>query len=187
MWEGRLRWFGHVMRRGADAPVHRCERLALDGFRGSRGRPKKYWIEVIRHNMEQLQLTEDMTLDRKGEDICMAAVREVQEETGIETEFVELLAFRQSHKSFFGKSDLFFICMLKSLSFSIHKQDAEIEEAKWMEIEEYASQPKLNQSELSKIIANICVAKTKEKYTGFSALLTTTGLSGKKCYLYSNI
>ncbi|KAM3395155.1 nudix hydrolase 2 [Capsicum galapagoense] len=123
----------------------------------------------------------------EGEDICMAAVREVQEETGIETEFVELLAFRQSHKSFFGKSDLFFICMLKSLSFSIHKQDAEIEEAKWMEIEEYASQPKLNQSELSKIIANICVAKNKEKYTGFSALLTTTGLSGKKCYLYSNI
>ncbi|KAF3618966.1 COP9 signalosome complex subunit 2 [Capsicum annuum] len=42
-----------------------CERLALDGFRRGRGRPKKYWGEVIRWNMEQLQLTEDMTLDRK--------------------------------------------------------------------------------------------------------------------------
>ncbi|PHU23175.1 hypothetical protein BC332_08282 [Capsicum chinense] len=30
-----------------------------------RGRPKKYWGEVIRWDMEQLQLTEDMTLDRK--------------------------------------------------------------------------------------------------------------------------
>ncbi|PHU22614.1 hypothetical protein BC332_07721 [Capsicum chinense] len=49
----------------ADAPLRRCERLALDGFRRSRGRPKKYWREVIRHDMEQLQFTEDMTLDRK--------------------------------------------------------------------------------------------------------------------------
>ncbi|PHU25135.1 hypothetical protein BC332_03467 [Capsicum chinense] len=48
---------------GADAPVRRCERLALDDFKRSRGRPKKYWRGMIRHDMEQL--TEDMTLDRK--------------------------------------------------------------------------------------------------------------------------
>ncbi|KAF3630669.1 Rac-like GTP-binding protein 3 [Capsicum annuum] len=66
MREARLRWFGHVKRRGMDAPVRRCERLALDGFRRGRGRPKKYWGEVIRRDMEQLQLTEDMTLDRKN-------------------------------------------------------------------------------------------------------------------------
>ncbi|KAM3306035.1 hypothetical protein P3S67_012905 [Capsicum chacoense] len=65
MREGRLRWFGHVMRRGMDAPVRRCERIALDGFRQGRGRPKKYWGEVIRRDMVQLQLIEDMTLDRK--------------------------------------------------------------------------------------------------------------------------
>ncbi|KAM3286480.1 hypothetical protein P3S67_025279 [Capsicum chacoense] len=65
MTEGRLRWFGHVMGRSTDAPVRGCERLALDGFRRDRGRPKKYWREVIRHDMEQLQITEDMTLDRK--------------------------------------------------------------------------------------------------------------------------
>ncbi|KAF3616193.1 Ycf20-like protein [Capsicum annuum] len=65
MREVRLRWFGHVMRRGTDAPVHRYERLALDGFRRGRGRPKKYWRDVIRRDMEQLQLTEDMTLDMK--------------------------------------------------------------------------------------------------------------------------
>ncbi|PHU03841.1 E3 SUMO-protein ligase SIZ1 [Capsicum chinense] len=41
MREGRLKWFGHVMRRDADAPVRRCERLPLR----SRGRPKKYWRE----------------------------------------------------------------------------------------------------------------------------------------------
>ncbi|KAF3620510.1 hypothetical protein FXO37_33233 [Capsicum annuum] len=33
MREVRLRWFGLVMRRGSDAPVRRCETLAIDGFR----------------------------------------------------------------------------------------------------------------------------------------------------------
>ncbi|KAF3632641.1 60S ribosomal protein L18a [Capsicum annuum] len=63
--KARLRWFGHVMRRGFDALVQRCETLAIDDFRRGRGRPKKYWREMIRHDMEQLQLSEDMTLDRK--------------------------------------------------------------------------------------------------------------------------
>ncbi|PHT86511.1 Brefeldin A-inhibited guanine nucleotide-exchange protein 5 [Capsicum annuum] len=63
--EGRLRWFGHMMRRGMDAPVRRYERLALDGFRRSRGRPKKYWRKVIRHDIGLLQLSEDMALNRK--------------------------------------------------------------------------------------------------------------------------
>ncbi|PHT86395.1 hypothetical protein T459_08501 [Capsicum annuum] len=47
MREVRLRWFGYVMRRGTDAPVRRCEKLALDGFRRGRGRPKKYWREFL--------------------------------------------------------------------------------------------------------------------------------------------
>ncbi|KAG5581780.1 hypothetical protein H5410_052407, partial [Solanum commersonii] len=51
--EARLRWFGHVKRRGADA------------LRRGRGRPKKYWGEVIRQDLAQLHLTEDMNLDRK--------------------------------------------------------------------------------------------------------------------------
>ncbi|XP_047249944.1 uncharacterized protein LOC124885734, partial [Capsicum annuum] len=51
--EVRLCWFGHLTRRGPDAPVRRCETLAMDGFRQARGRPKKYWREVIRHDMEQ--------------------------------------------------------------------------------------------------------------------------------------
>ncbi|PHU09337.1 Reticulon-like protein B5 [Capsicum chinense] len=65
MREVRLRWFGHVMRRGADEPMRRYATLAMNDFRRNKGRPKKYWREVIRHDMEQLQLTEDMTLDRK--------------------------------------------------------------------------------------------------------------------------
>ncbi|XP_055808172.1 uncharacterized protein LOC129876703 [Solanum dulcamara] len=65
MREIRLRWYGHVKRRDTDTPVRRCERLVMDGYRRGRGRPKKYWGEVIRQDMAQLQLTEDMTLDRR--------------------------------------------------------------------------------------------------------------------------
>ncbi|KAG5601615.1 hypothetical protein H5410_032985 [Solanum commersonii] len=48
-----------------DAPVRRCEGLVVEGTRRGRGRPKKYWGEVIRQDLAQLYLTEDMTLDRK--------------------------------------------------------------------------------------------------------------------------
>ena len=36
---------------------------------------------------------------------------------------------RKNHKSFFGKSDLLFICMLQPRTFDIEKQDLEIEAA----------------------------------------------------------
>ncbi|XP_070017365.1 uncharacterized protein [Nicotiana sylvestris] len=65
MRETRLRWFKHVKRISIDAPVRRCERLAMESLRRGRGRPKKYWGEVIRHDMALLHLTEDMTLDRR--------------------------------------------------------------------------------------------------------------------------
>ncbi|KAF3633924.1 putative glucan endo-1,3-beta-glucosidase A-like [Capsicum annuum] len=63
--ELRLRWFGHVMTRGTDTPVRRCERLAVGGFIQGRGRPKKYCRKVIGDDMKQLQLTENITLYRK--------------------------------------------------------------------------------------------------------------------------
>ncbi|XP_070005996.1 uncharacterized protein [Nicotiana sylvestris] len=65
MQEARLRWSGHMRRRSTDAPVRRCERLTLEGLCRGRGRPKKRWGELIRQDMAQLQLTEDMPFDRK--------------------------------------------------------------------------------------------------------------------------
>ncbi|KAI3675138.1 hypothetical protein L1987_84723 [Smallanthus sonchifolius] len=95
----------------------------------------------------------------EGEDISAAAIREVREEAGIDTEFMEVLAFRQSHKSFFSKSDLMFVCMLKPTSLDIEKQDSEIEAAQWMAVEEYANQPFIKKHKSFDYIAKICVAK----------------------------
>ncbi|XP_048233325.1 nudix hydrolase 2 isoform X2 [Ricinus communis] len=121
----------------------------------------------------------------EGEDICKAAVREVKEETGIDAEFVEVLAFRQSHQSFFGKSDLFFVCMLRPLSFNIQVQESEIEAAQWMPIEEYVNQPYNQKYQLFKYVAEICKAKSERDYVGFSAVAVATA-SGKETYMYFN-
>ncbi|KAG5602889.1 hypothetical protein H5410_034259 [Solanum commersonii] len=40
-------------------------RPSEEGTRRGRGRPKKFWREVIRQDLAQLHITEDMTLDRK--------------------------------------------------------------------------------------------------------------------------
>jgi len=55
MREAKLRWFKHVRRRCKDAPVQRCEMLAMDGYRKDRCRSKKYWGERNRQDMIQLQ------------------------------------------------------------------------------------------------------------------------------------
>ncbi|XP_073303196.1 nudix hydrolase 2-like isoform X2 [Primulina huaijiensis] len=125
----------------------------------------------------------------EGEDICDAAVREVKEETGIDSKFLEILALRQSHKSFFGKSDLFFVCMMQALSFEIQPQEAEIEAAQWMPYEEYTAQPFVKKHELLMYIADICRQKKEkgdEGYSGFSPVPTTTGFSDSKGNLYLN-
>lgn len=110
----------------------------------------------------------------EGEDICDAAVREVKEETGIDSKFLEILAFRQSHKSFFEKSDLFFVCMMQPLSKDIQPQEAEIEAAQWMPYEEYVAQPFVQKHELLVKITDVCAAKRNGKYSGFSPLPSTS-------------
>ncbi|XP_054778352.1 nudix hydrolase 7-like [Prosopis cineraria] len=121
----------------------------------------------------------------EGEDISTAAIREVKEETAIETEFVEVLAFRQSHEAFFQKSDLFFVCMLRPRSFNIQTQASEIAAARWMPVEDYAALSFEKQNLGFNSITKICLEKLDRNYTGFSPLPTISS-SGKKTFLYFN-
>ncbi|KAK9152391.1 hypothetical protein Syun_010700 [Stephania yunnanensis] len=121
----------------------------------------------------------------QGEDVSLGAVREVKEETGIDTEFVEVLAFRQSHKSFYEKSDLFFVCMLRPLSFDIQKQESEIEDAKWMPVDEFTAQPFWQREGLPKHIVDVCLAKMDKGYAGFAPTPTITS-SNQSSYMYMN-
>ncbi|XP_057753421.1 nudix hydrolase 2-like isoform X2 [Arachis stenosperma] len=84
----------------------------------------------------------------QGEDICVAAVREVKEETG--------------------------------------KQRLEIEASRWMPFEEYSAQPFVQKHDLLKYISDVCSAKIDGRYSGYSAVSTSSSFSDQKYYLYLN-
>lgn len=60
-------------------------------------------------------------LSEPGEDIGDTAVREVLEETGVQSEFRAVLSIRQQHAQpgAFGKSDMYLICRLRPRSLAI--------------------------------------------------------------------
>lgn len=63
MREPTLRWFGHV-KRSIDALVIRCERLSMKGVREVEA-DRRSFGEVIRPEMVELDLSEDMSLDKR--------------------------------------------------------------------------------------------------------------------------
>ncbi|XP_073497516.1 nucleoside diphosphate-linked moiety X motif 6 isoform X3 [Phyllobates terribilis] len=79
-------------------------------------------------------------LSDPGEDIGATAVREVLEETGIESQFQSLLSIRQQHKhpGAFGKSDMYIICRLKPVSYNINFCPQECLRCEWMDLKELA-------------------------------------------------
>ncbi|KAL4194265.1 hypothetical protein AMTRI_Chr05g67760 [Amborella trichopoda] len=120
----------------------------------------------------------------KSEEIFAGAIREVKEETGIDAEFVEVIAFRHAHFMDFEKSDLFFICMLKPLSTVITTDESEIQAAKWMPLEEFKGQPFYQEDCLSKKVLDLCIASFKNSYRGLTARQLRSKLDGKLSYLY---
>ncbi|KAI5071367.1 hypothetical protein GOP47_0013618 [Adiantum capillus-veneris] len=108
-------------------------------------------------------------LINQGEDLCCGAVREVKEETGVETEFLQVVSFRHGHHVSFSKSDLYFTCVLRPLSCNIILQDNEIEAAKWIPLQEFQSQSFFRESNARQKMLELCVACFDGEYTGFKA------------------
>jgi 8-oxo-dGTP pyrophosphatase MutT (NUDIX family) len=81
----------------------------------------------------------------QGEPIAEAAVREVEEETGVRTEFVGIIGFRQAHGVVIGgKDDLFFLCALRLLDpqcTELMPQESEIAAACWMPLDDFTEMP----------------------------------------------
>ncbi|CAJ1928637.1 unnamed protein product [Sphenostylis stenocarpa] len=123
----------------------------------------------------------------QSEEIYAGAVREVKEETGICTEFMEVIAFRHAHKVAFEKSDLFFICMLRPLSAEIIVDDPEIEAAKWMPLVEFVEQPLIQEDSMFKKIIDICIACLEKRYCGLSAHHMVSKFDGKSSSVYYNV
>ena len=64
-------------------------------------------------------------------------IREVLEETGVQTRFDGLVCFRHWHGYRYGKSDIYFVCRLSPLSRDVTMQAEELEECFWMPVEDY--------------------------------------------------
>jgi 8-oxo-dGTP pyrophosphatase MutT (NUDIX family) len=79
------------------------------------------------------------SLDTPGEDVSTCAIREVQEETGVEASFSAVLAVRHLHNFRFGKSDIHFLCVLKPENKTINFDPNEISECRWVKFDEYVS------------------------------------------------
>ena len=63
MRRGRLRWFGHVLRRNGAGLLGEVMELNVPGVR-SRGRPRKQWKDNIKEDMKTLNLREESAYDR---------------------------------------------------------------------------------------------------------------------------
>ncbi|KAK3084348.1 hypothetical protein FSP39_011974 [Pinctada imbricata] len=79
----------------------------------------------------------------KGEGLAETAVREVKEETGVEAEFMSVLAFRHQHNFRWGCSDWYFICLMRPVTEDIVPCPREVAQCKWMDIDEYERDPSL--------------------------------------------
>ncbi|XP_072960111.1 nudix hydrolase 8-like [Typha angustifolia] len=123
----------------------------------------------------------------ESEEIFAGAVREVKEETGIDTEFVEVIAFRHAHHVAFEKSDLFFVCMLRPLSHKINIDDMEVQAAKWMPLAEFLEQPCIQDDSMFKRIIDICIARLGKRYCGLAAHHMISKFDGRSSCLYYNV
>ncbi|XP_076951872.1 nudix hydrolase 8-like isoform X1 [Bidens hawaiensis] len=123
----------------------------------------------------------------ESEEIFSGAVREVKEETGIDTEFLEVIAFRHAHNVAFEKSDLFFICMLRPVSSEIKIDDLEVQAAKWMALREFVEQPLIKGDNMFKKIIDMCIARIGKRYCGLSVHKVVSKFDNRLSSLYYNV
>nr|AHI04508.1 nudix hydrolase [Saccharum hybrid cultivar ROC22] len=122
-----------------------------------------------------------------SEEIYTGASREVKEETGVDTEFVDVVAFRHAHNVAFQKSDLFFICMLRPVSSEIKIDETEIQAAKWMALEEFVKQPFIQEDHMFQKIMDICIQRLRKCYCGLMPHHVVSKFDDRTSTLYYNV
>ena len=64
MWEGRLKWYGHVMRRDQEYVRRKMMEMELPEKR-KRGRPKRIFLDVLKEDMGKVGAKTTDVEDRK--------------------------------------------------------------------------------------------------------------------------
>lgn len=79
-----------------------------------------------------------------NENLQDAVIREIKEETNIDTQIISLLGFVHVSPVQFGNANLFLVFLLKPTSDHIIKEEAEILDCKWMKVQEVIADPKIS-------------------------------------------
>ena len=75
---GRLRWFGHLERKGGNDWVSTCRNIEVVGIK-CRGRSRKTWGECVRQDLDLLSLKKEWAKDRaKWRGFIWGTVKSVQ-------------------------------------------------------------------------------------------------------------
>ena len=62
--DGRLRWYGHVMRKGDEDWVKKCMEYRVEGRRLV-GKPRKTWLKSVESDMAELEIDKEDVHDRR--------------------------------------------------------------------------------------------------------------------------
>ena len=62
--DGRLRWYGHVMKKGDEDWVKKCLEFRVEDRRPI-GRPRRTWLESVEAEMAELEIDKEIVYDRK--------------------------------------------------------------------------------------------------------------------------
>jgi hypothetical protein len=60
-----LRWFGHIQRRPAEAPVHSGVIRRSGNEKGGRGRPNLTWEESVKRDLKDWCINKELALDMR--------------------------------------------------------------------------------------------------------------------------
>jgi 8-oxo-dGTP pyrophosphatase MutT (NUDIX family) len=124
-------------------------------------------------------------LSARGEDVLDAALREVEEETGVRcAPRAAVLAVRQAHGFAFGRSDLFFLLGIEAEGGAAgpapRPQETEVDAAAWVLLDEFVAQPFFIERPTVAALNERCVAWAEGRYRGLGGRRLTSGKSGRR-------
>ncbi len=118
----------------------------------------------------------------RGEHLAEAVIREVREETGIESDFVGVVGFRHYHKGQFATSNFYILCLLKAVTETIIPCPEEIGRAEWLSCETF-----LNKDSVMPFNKKILQAALSGNYFQLTDIDFMMGMSPSEYEVFSGL